>query len=128
MSTQPVNIAVEQDQANAVTGNLGRRWTDYGRRRTDLIGLLGLAIAVGGILIGQVMEGGRVTDVLQPTAAIIVFGGTIGAVILTTPRSMLKSAMHRLRDLLSEEEISWAAEQLAASIVAASIVEASFRA
>jgi len=67
---------------------------------------LGLAVALGGIALGQVLEGGRITDVLQPTAALIVFGGTMGAVILTTPRSLLKSAWRRLKDLLFEEEVA----------------------
>jgi chemotaxis protein MotA len=107
MSTQPVNLAaIEPVNANPAAANRGRRASDYGRRRRDYIGPLGLIVAVTGIALGQVLEGGRMADVLQPTAALIVFGGTIGAVILTTPVSMLKSALRRLKDLLFEEEAS----------------------
>ena len=42
----------------------------------------GLVVAFGGILLGQVLEGGHVSSILQPTAFVIVFTGTIGAVLL----------------------------------------------
>ena len=46
----------------------------------DLSTILGLVVAFGAILGGQVLEGGHIGSVLQPTAAIIVFGGTIGLI------------------------------------------------
>ena len=45
---------------------------------------------------GLVMDGGKVTDVKQVTAALIVFGGTLGAVMLTTPLEVLMGAVRRL--------------------------------
>lgn len=77
---------------------------EIGRRRVDYMAAVGLIVGVGGVLLGLVLEGGRVADITQLTAAIIVLGGTAGAVILTTPPSMLKSAMRRVPQLLSEEE------------------------
>ena len=71
-----------------------------GRRRPDFLALVGLAIGIGGILMGLLMEGGRISDVAQVTAALIVFGGTLGATMLTTPPSMLRSAVKRLRTVL----------------------------
>ena len=53
--------------------------------RPDLGSIGGVLLAVGGILGGLVMDGGKVADVKQVTAAMIVFGGTLGAVMLTTP-------------------------------------------
>src|SRR6202795_4027970 len=41
--------------------------------------VIGVLLAVGAILIGLTLEGGKVGQVLQPTAALIVFGGTRGA-------------------------------------------------
>ena len=64
--------------------------------RPDLASLLGLVVAVGGILTGLLMEGGKIQDVKQVTAAIIVLGGTIGAVMVTTPQAILISAVRRL--------------------------------
>ena len=56
----------------------------------------GLVIALGGILIGLILEGGRVSQVLQPTAAIIVFGGTLGAVMLQFPLRVVFAAFRAL--------------------------------
>ena len=53
--------------------------------RLDFITLAGLALALTGILGGLLMEGGRIRDIAQFTAAMIVLGGTIGAVMVSTP-------------------------------------------
>ncbi len=57
----------------------------------------GLLLALGGILAGLFLEGGRLSDVSQLSAALIVFGGTCGAIILTTPWANLKDALARAR-------------------------------
>jgi chemotaxis protein MotA len=57
-----------------------------------LASLGGLVVAIGGIMTGLLMEGGKVADVKQFTAALIVLGGTIGAVMLTTPIGVLVRA------------------------------------
>lgn len=44
----------------------------------------GLVLALGGIFLGQILEGGHLSSILQPTAFLIVFAGTIGAVLLQT--------------------------------------------
>jgi chemotaxis protein MotA len=72
-------------------------------RRLDMTALLGLCVSIGGILAGLLLEGGRIADVAQITAAIIVFGGTIGAVMLTTPLSVARSAMRRVKASLFEQ-------------------------
>jgi chemotaxis protein MotA len=56
----------------------------------------GLMLAVGGILAGLLLEGGNLRQVLQPTAAMIVFGGTIGAVMLQFPLAVVVKAVRRL--------------------------------
>jgi chemotaxis protein MotA len=57
--------------------------------KPDFATIAGLVLALAGIAAGLIMEGGRVKDVAQVSAAIIVFGGTIGAVMITTPFSVL---------------------------------------
>ena len=42
------------------------------------------------------MEGGRLKDISQITAAFIVLGGTCGAVMVSTPMGMLAGALRRL--------------------------------
>jgi chemotaxis protein MotA len=44
--------------------------------------LIGIALAIGGLLFGQLLEGGKLGSLIQPAAFIIVVIGTIGAVIL----------------------------------------------
>jgi chemotaxis protein MotA len=51
----------------------------------DLATLGGIIFALGMILGGQALEGGHVGSILQLTAAMIVFGGTIGAVLVSFP-------------------------------------------
>lgn len=51
----------------------------------DKSSIAGVLVAVAGILAGLLMEGGRLSQILQPTAALIVFGGTLGAVLLQFP-------------------------------------------
>lgn len=53
----------------------------------------GLILAIVSILLGQMLEGGHVGSIMQGTAAIIVFGGTLGAVIVQFPIEDLKLAM-----------------------------------
>ena len=61
----------------------------------DKSSLIGIIIALGGILAGLLLEGGTLSQILQPTAAIIVFGGTLGAVMLQFPMPVVLQAMRR---------------------------------
>lgn len=63
--------------------------------RPDLISVAGLVVALAGIVGGLVMEGGRIKDIAQITAAMIVLGGTAGAVMVSTPLRVLKGALRR---------------------------------
>ena len=47
----------------------------------DILTFAGIAVAVGSILGGQILEGGHPSSLLQMTAFLIVFGGTMGSVI-----------------------------------------------
>src|SRR5579871_2677344 len=66
------------------------------RLRPDIATLTGLILAFGGILGGLLMEGGQLRDVSQITAALIVLGGTSGAVLVSTPMNTLIGALQRL--------------------------------
>jgi len=74
--------------------------------RPDFASILGLAIALGGIIGGLVLEGGKVSDITQVTAAIIVLGGTLGAVMLTSPMTALLGAVKSLKKVFFEETIN----------------------
>lgn len=53
----------------------------------DLGTIIGLVVCFGGFLGGFLMEGGKLMALVQPTAAAIVFGGTFGAAIISSPFS-----------------------------------------
>jgi chemotaxis protein MotA len=72
-------------------------------KKPDLTTCCGLVLALGGIIGGLILEGGKVQDVSQVTAAIIVLGGTIGAVMVTSPTSVLLSAAKKLPLVFFEE-------------------------
>ena len=63
----------------------------------DLTSLIGVAVAIGAIVAGQVLEGGHLSSLLQPTAAMIVLGGTLGAVAVQFPLATLKRTLIELR-------------------------------
>ena len=64
----------------------------------------GLILAVGGIVGGLVLEGGSIREILQPNAALIVFGGTLGAVMVTTPLGVLKRAVRAMVSIFVERK------------------------
>ena len=51
----------------------------------DRISLIGLIVGLLAIVGGQVLEGGHIGSLVQPTALLIVVGGTLGAVMLQSP-------------------------------------------
>src|SRR5208283_5598623 len=67
-----------------------------GGMKPDLATIGGLAVAFGGILGGMMLEGGKLGEILQFTAGMIVVGGTFGAVMITTPLSLLFAAVKKL--------------------------------
>lgn len=59
----------------------------------DKISIFGLTIGIAAILLGQVLEGGHVASLLQPTAFLIVVGGTLGAVMLQSPWPVFRDGL-----------------------------------
>src|SRR6202142_3811554 len=72
--------------------------------RLDLATIGGLILAVGGIITGMTLEGGSIREILQPTAALIVFGGTLGAVMITTPLAVLLRALRAVVSVFFEKQ------------------------
>jgi len=65
----------------------------------------GIAVALAGIGLGLMIEGGKLVQVLQPTAALIVFGGTMGAVLVQFPFPVVRQAVLQLK------EVFWGSER-----------------
>jgi chemotaxis protein MotA len=62
----------------------------------DFASIGGIVIALIGILAGMMIEGGSIAQITQPTAAMIVGGGTAGAVMLQFPLSIFLAACKNL--------------------------------
>lgn len=63
----------------------------------DKISLAGLAIGLFAIVGGQYLEGGHAGSLVQPTALLIVLGGTLGAVLLQSPIHVFRRGMKMLK-------------------------------
>jgi chemotaxis protein MotA len=70
--------------------------------RPDFATIGGILLAFGGIVGGLLMEGGKIKDISQLTAAFIVLGGTFGAVMVSTPIRVLNGAALRLIHVLMD--------------------------
>jgi chemotaxis protein MotA len=72
-------------------------------KKLDRSSIAGLTLAIGGILGGMMLEGGRLAQILQPTAAMIVLCGTIGAVLLSFPSAVVMAAAKRLVSVFRDD-------------------------
>lgn len=59
----------------------------------DVLTLIGLVLGVGALLLGQFLEGGAASSLVNGPAAMIVFGGTIGAIMVQSPLSTFMRAL-----------------------------------
>jgi chemotaxis protein MotA len=84
--------------------------------KPDFATLGGIVLAIGGLVGGLLMEGGRLQDIAQITSVLIVLGGTIGAVMISTPLSVLIRAAKQLRSVFftSTESLSDRIEEIVA--------------
>lgn len=81
------------------------------RLRFDVASVAGITVGIGLVLVGQAVEGGSIRSLLQPTAALIVFGGTFGAVLLAYSRNDVLRAGRSL-----ETVFLWDGEPLSRTI------------
>ncbi len=65
---------------------------------------LGLIIGIGGIVLGNMLEGGYLASLFQFAAALIVFGGTFGATMVSNRRSDVELALRYLRFVFRSED------------------------
>ncbi|HET7580995.1 MAG TPA: flagellar motor protein [Bacillales bacterium] len=72
----------------------------------DISTLIGLLLGIFGLLGGFLFEGGEAGALVQGTAALIVFGGTFGAVIAGTPMRVLKKVPYILKMAFLEKKSS----------------------
>jgi chemotaxis protein MotA len=62
----------------------------------DIASFGGILLAIIGIVGGLMIEGGSIAQITQPTAMMIVLGGTMGAVMLQFPMSVVRTAVREV--------------------------------
>jgi chemotaxis protein MotA len=68
----------------------------------DKASLIGLIMGLGAVLGGQALEGGSLHSISQFTAAVIVFGGTFGAVFLSFSLDSVLGGFKDLKTIIKE--------------------------
>jgi chemotaxis protein MotA len=63
----------------------------------DIASIIGLFLGITAVVGGALLEGLHLGSIAQPTAALIVLGGTIGATVLSFPLKTVKSALAGVR-------------------------------
>lgn len=74
----------------------------------DILTMGGITLAIGAILVGNILEGGHTESLVQVTAFLIVGGGTLGAVMVQTPLDIFTHAMKRSRWVFMPPKILFA--------------------
>ncbi len=73
------------------------------RHAYDALSLIGLPLGIAMIAAGHAIEGGRLGSLLQGAAALMVFGGTLGAVLLSHPLPDVTEAWRSLRHVFIDD-------------------------
>lgn len=71
----------------------------------DIMTILGLLCGVGAIVGGNVLEGGHTESLMILTAFIIVFGGTLGAVMIQTPLNVFLQSMKKIEWMIRPPKV-----------------------
>lgn len=71
----------------------------------DITSLIGPIIGIGLILGSFLMEGGEIASLIQLSAALIVFGGTLGAVVFSFSQEQLISAVMATKRVFFNQHI-----------------------
>ncbi|MFZ6773692.1 flagellar motor protein [Undibacterium sp. SXout7W] len=68
----------------------------------DWASLVGLILVIAGVVSGQLIEGGKLSTLLQPAAFSIVAVGTLGAVLMQSRLSTFRRGLRMLRWIIIE--------------------------
>src|ERR1039457_4481252 len=66
----------------------------------DIATIIGIILGFGAVIGGQILEGGHISALLQPTAFLIVAGGTCGATFVSFPLASILQALKDIRKAL----------------------------
>ncbi|MGZ5278366.1 MAG: motility protein A, partial [Pseudobdellovibrionaceae bacterium] len=66
--------------------------------------ILGLLVGIGGILLGNVLEGGHLGSLVQGAALVIVLTGTCGAVMVSSRKEDLKLGLQMFKKAFQKSD------------------------
>jgi chemotaxis protein MotA len=72
----------------------------------DIATIIGIILGFGAVIGGQILEGGHVSALIQPTAFLIVAGGTCGATFVSFPLSGILQALKDIRKCIFPSQSS----------------------
>jgi chemotaxis protein MotA len=70
----------------------------------DLMTIIGIMLGLGALAAGYLMDDGHLSALFVPSALLIIFGGTIGAVVVSFPKSQLKQVGKALQMVFREPQ------------------------
>jgi chemotaxis protein MotA len=70
----------------------------------DLASIIGMILAWGAIIVSITMEGGKLTSLVNPSAFILVVGGTIGATMISVPLKAIVGVPMTIRNAFFHSE------------------------
>lgn len=77
------------------------------KRKIDLSTLFGIIISCGGIGFGYFLEGGDFRALIAVSPILIIFGGTIGVVVITQPSSNLKQVPGIFKSVMTDKNYNF---------------------
>lgn len=81
---------------------LRHNWSDF----MDFVSIIGLIVGFSSMVVAFLIEGGSIASLIQITAAMIVFGGTIAATMTSFPLKELKKIPSMLKSIFFEKEFN----------------------
>ena len=66
-------------------------------RRRDMASVVGIPLTIAIVVGAQLLEGGSLWTLLQPTAALVVFGGTLAALLVSFPFDVIRATARAVR-------------------------------
>ncbi len=76
----------------------------------DILSITGVLVSVGAILLGNLLDGGEISSLLNGPALIIVFGGTLGATLLQFPLAIFIRSLEMFLWIFKPRKINFEAQ------------------
>ncbi|MGZ5575834.1 MAG: motility-associated protein, partial [Methylobacter sp.] len=76
----------------------------------DILSIAGIFVSFGAILLGIMLDGGDISSLVNVSALIIVFGGTVGATLLQFPPAVFVRSIKMLSWVLMPQKMNLSAQ------------------